>query len=94
MSYYTKKDTLLKILDNIPADEKVVVFGDNKERLQELNRRYPDSAYLSGDNKGASPVFKQIVQNEQFECRMLFTTKVLDNGVNLKDKAIKHIIIE
>lgn len=25
---------------------------------------------------------------------MLFTTKVLDNGVNLKDKAIKHIIIE
>lgn len=94
VSYYTRKDTLLKILDNIPADEKVVVFGDNKERLQELNRRYPDSAYLSGDNKDTSPVFKQIVQTERFGCRMLFTTKVLDNGVNLKDKAIKHIIIE
>ena len=94
VSYYTKKDTLLKILDNIPADEKVVVFGDNKERLQELNRRYPDSAYLSSDNKETSPVFNEIVQTERFECRMLFTTKVLDNGVNLKDKAIKHIIVE
>lgn len=39
-------------------------------------------------------MFKQIVQTERFECRMLFTTKVLDNGVNLKDKAIKHIFIE
>lgn len=94
VSYYNKKDTLLKILDNIPADEKAVVFGDNKERLQELNRRYLDSAYLSGDNKEISPVFSEIVQTERFECRMLFTTKVLDNGVNLKDKAIKHIIIE
>ena len=79
---------------NIPADEKAVVFGDNKERLQELNRRYSNSAYLSGDNKETNPVFSEIVQTEHFECRMLFTTKVLDNGVNLKDKAIKHIIIE
>ena len=94
VSYYNKKDTLLKILDNIPADEKVVVFGDNKDRLQELNRRYLDSAYLSGDNKETSPVFSEIVQTERFECQMLFTTKVLDNGVNLKDKSIKHIIIE
>ena len=84
----------MKILDKIPASEKVVVFGDNKERLQELNRRYSDSAYLSSDNKESSPMFKQIVQTERFECRMLFTTKVLDNGVNLKDKAIKHIFIE
>ena len=45
-------------------------------------------------NKETSPVFNEIVQNERFECRMLFTTKVLDNGVNLKDKAIKHIIVE
>lgn len=94
VSYYNRKDTLLKILDKIPASEKVVVFGDNKERLQELNRRYSDSAYLSSDNKESSPMFKQIVQTERFECRMLFTTKVLDNGVNLKDKAIKHIFIE
>lgn len=94
VSYYNRKDTLLKILDKIPASEKVVVFGDNKDRLQELNRRYSDSAYLSSDNKESSPMFKQIVQTERFECRMLFTTKVLDNGVNLKDKTIKHIFIE
>lgn len=67
VSYYNRKDTLLKILDKIPASEKVVVFGDNKDRLQELNRRYSDSAYLSSDNKESSPMFKQIVQTERLQ---------------------------
>lgn len=70
------------------------MFGNNKDRLQELNHRYLNSEYLSGDNKAISPVFRQIVEQESFDCRILFTTKVLDNGVNLKDRAIKHIIIE
>lgn len=91
---YEKKDTILKIIDRIPQDEKIVVFGCNKDRLQELNKRYPGSEYLSSDNKATSHVFQQIVEDECFDCRILFTTKVLDNGINLKDTAIKHIIIE
>lgn len=91
---YNRKDTILKIIDSIPPDEKIMVFGNNKDRLQKLNHRYLNSEYLSGDNKAISPVFRQIVEQESFGCRILFTTKVLDNGVNLKDRAIKHIIIE
>lgn len=69
------------------------MFGDNKQRLQELQRKYESSAYLSSDNKAYSSVFDEITKQEQFSAD-LFTTKVLDNGVNLKDKGIKHIIIE
>lgn len=92
--FYNKKETVNKIIDDVPADEKILMFGDNKQRLQELQRKYENSAYLSSDNKVYSSVFDEITKQEQFSCRILFTTKVLDNGVNLKDKGIKHIIIE
>jgi hypothetical protein len=91
---YTTPDSVNKILNGVPPGEKVVMFGDNKNRLRTLHREYPDSEYLNSGNKDESLAFRQITQNECFSCQMLFTTKVLDNGVNLKDKAIKHIIIE
>lgn len=91
---YTSKDAAYKILDSIPQNEKAVFFGDSKERLKELHRRYPDSAYLCAENETTSEAFEQITSTELFDCRFLFTTKVLDNGVNLTDRAIKHIIIE
>lgn len=91
---YTTPDSVNKILNEVPPGEKVVMFGDNKKRLRTLQREYPNSEYLNSGNKDESLAFRQITQNECFGCQMLFTTKVLDNGVNLKDKAIKHIIIE
>lgn len=39
-------------------------------------------------------MFNQIIERERFGCRILFTTRVSDNGINLTDKDIKHIIIE
>ena len=91
---YSDREAVFKIINDIPKNEKIVFFGDKKERLQELQRQFEDSVYLSSDNKGQELTFKQIVTQEYFDCRILFTTKVLDNGINLKDKAIKHIIID
>lgn len=91
---YDDREAVFKIINDIPKNEKIVFFGDKKERLQELQRQFEDSVYLSSDNKGQELTFKQIVTQEYFDCRILFTTKVLDNGINLKDKAIKHIIID
>lgn len=91
---YTSKDAAYKILDSISQNEKAVFFGDSKERLKELHRRYPDSTYLCAENETTSEAFEQITSTELFDCRFLFTIKVLDNGVNLTDRAIKHIIIE
>lgn len=91
---YTTRDSVYKIINDVPKDEKIIFFGDKKERLQQLQCQFENSVYLSGDNKKSEPVFEQIVKQECFNCRILFTTKVLDNGVNLKDKAVKHIIID
>lgn len=34
-----------------------------------------------------------IVSNSSFECDVLITTKVLDNGINLKDKSIRNLVV-
>ena len=94
VQYYTKRDTLDEIISKIPEDEKIVVFADSKDRLRELHSEYPNSAYLDANNKKRRKVFNQIVERERFDCRILFTTRVSDNGINLTDKYIKHVIIE
>ena len=38
--------------------------------------------------------FDYIINNEKFNFKVLITTSVLDNGINLKDSLIKHIVIE
>lgn len=91
---YSDREAVYKIINDAPKDEKIIFFGDSKKRLKNLHILYEDSSYLEGQNKETNPVFRQIVTNERFDCRILFTTKVLDNGVNLKDNSIKHIIID
>lgn len=68
---YTSKDAAYKILDSIPQNEKAVFFGDSKERLKELHRRYPDSAYLCAENETTSEAFEQITSTELFDCRFV-----------------------
>ena len=94
VQYYTKRDTLDEIISKIPEDEKIVVFADSKDRLKELHSEYPNSAYLDASNKKRRKVFNEIIESERFDCRILFTTRVSDNGINLTDKDIKHVIIE
>lgn len=38
--------------------------------------------------------FENIISKERFEQRVVIATKVLDNGVNIKDPQLKHIVID
>jgi hypothetical protein len=37
---------------------------------------------------------QQIINDAKFDTQYLFTTKILDNGVNIKDRQLKHIITD
>ena len=50
-------------------------------------------SYLDADTDEDNLVKQQIERNSKFEGKVLITTKVLDNGVNLKDKDLKHIVL-
>ncbi|WP_035316614.1 helicase-related protein [Clostridium sp. MSTE9] len=89
-------------MNKIPDGEKAIVFANNKERLKNLNEKYSTCSYFvdsetkfsNKSTRELSTPVQQIVKNEKFDKKFLFCTKVLDNGVNIKDTSLKHIFIE
>jgi hypothetical protein len=95
--FYNDKD-LINIIANIPKDEKIMYFASAENALN-VHKEFPDSAFLCSSynsfykhsNKEA---MQQINKNEKFDCRLLCTTTVLDNGININDSSVKHIIVD
>ena len=100
------KNCLFTMIDEIleqETDSKIIVFCNSLERMLELYRKYGDTGVYVA-SKNAKKV-RHICQNDfaiyqhedgtiTFDRRLLVTTKVLDNGVDLKDRRIKHIFSE
>lgn len=97
--FYSKAETLNNILEKIPYEEKAIYFGTALESL-ELSLLFNDSAFMCSENnkefyrRSSKSVVQDIGENSYFKPRMLFTTKVIDNGVNIIDTNLKHIIID
>lgn len=103
--YFYDKKLLLPKIDAILQDEresKIIVFCNSTSRMLELYKTYGDRAnYIA--SKTANKV-KEICDEHciyehddgtvTFDKRILVTTKVIDNGVNIKDKNVKHIFSE
>lgn len=97
--FYSKAETLNNILEKIPYEEKSIYFGTALEAL-ELSLLFGDSAFICSENnkefykRSSKSVTDDIEKTSYFKPRMLFTTKVIDNGINLIDPKLKHIIID
>lgn len=91
-------------------DSKIVVFCNVGSRIIDMSKVYKDKAHyycskstkdaklreLCGWNENKPDNCIKYYSDEltTFEKRILFTTSVLDNGVDLKDERIKHIFTE
>ena len=86
------------ILDHLPADEKAVVFVTKRDTLVEMKKKYGDSAsYYCSKNHKDGPIDAPedcINPDGTLRKQILFTTIALYNGVDIKDRALKHMIIE
>lgn len=113
--YFYQKEELTTIIDDILENEpqsKIVVFCNSASRMDEMNRKYADTANYFCSSTSSNIKLKEMCGYDKttkkvadcistlpdgritFEKRILFTTTVLDNGVDLKDKDIKHIFSE
>lgn len=94
---YTKND-LTDIIDNILADnefEKILIFVNSMQRLIEMHDYYGDSAdYMCSESQQCKFASRDCIVDNKFPKRLLFTTKVLDNGVDLVDDDLRHIFCE
>lgn len=55
------------------------------------------AAFICAETKNKKPgcfdTYQNIVKREKFDKRILISTVAIDNGINIKDDAIKHIAI-
>lgn len=105
--YFYKAKALTTLIDDIienSPEDKIIMFCNSEKRLIEMNGIYKDRAdyYCSEENNNSK--LQEICNPDcilhhsdnyiTFDKQILFTTKVLDNGIDLKDTAIKHIFTE
>lgn len=82
------KKLLTNILELCPDISVGFITADNKNKI--INNQ-PDSA---SKEKSPGEVFVSLTNDCKFECNVLISTTVLDNGINVKDPLIKNVAID
>ena len=84
------------------GNDKWLIFINSKKQGNELcnkiNSIYGENTavFLNADNKRSKDMtdtYQKLLNDECFENKVLITTNVIYNGVNIKDKALKNIVI-
>lgn len=105
ISFFKKKD-LIPMIDDLlkSTEEKIVYFCNGKDKFKKIYEYYngQDIANFVCSEYIQDPIMAEINQPEciirysndliTFDKRLLIATKALDNGFDLKDTHIKHII--
>lgn len=97
--FYYKDDVLKKLLSEIPKDEKVIYFAGAK-KAYDMSNEFDNAKFICSKHSKAYAEFSDdeeknnIITNAKFNCQILCCTSVLDNGINIKNKSVKHIIVD
>lgn len=97
--FFNKSNIPEQIFQRLPANEKAIYFCSDAFDAWEMSTKFSESSFICSESNALSrksdkSAIKQIVENSKFSSKILCTTKVLDNGVNIKDPTVKHIIID
>jgi hypothetical protein len=98
--FFESDETVQRILNEVPDNEKAIVFCSDAASAFEMSIDTPSSAFVCSDGnqtlgrKSSKKTITEIVEHGKFSCKVLFATKVLDNGINIVDDAVKHMIID
>lgn len=97
---YMKEIEEVEVLYNrLPEGRKLMVFVSSKESGKALEEKLSDSAFIFAETESeklsekARTELENINCREMFDCKCLICTKVIDAGVNIKDDALKDIVI-
>ena len=102
MSVEKKYANLLTEISKTNNNDKWIIFVSSKKEgnllAEYLNKKTnTQAAFICAETKnkklGCFDTYQNIVKREKFDKRILISTAVIDNGINIKDDAIKHIAI-
>ena len=103
--YYSIDEELLVAIRHSPSKDKWLIFVKSKAIGKSMQKAlvkagYPDTIFIDSGSKyrkkttPEKKAWDQIAQEEKFSQKILITTEVLDNGVNIKDTNLRHIVIQ
>lgn len=97
--YFNEIEEISKKIINDNSSDKWVLFVNSiktgEKILNKLHENEITANFLTSDSKNQNrEIFDYIIEKEKFDFKVLISTSVLDNGINLKDSLIKHIMIE
>ncbi len=99
--YWSDIEVIRKMLLSLPKDEKAIYFCSNIKQAYKLYMDMRDSsAFICATNNPkfgkycSIDTLKSLKENQKFEEQILFTTSVIENGINIIDPQVKHIIID
>ncbi|MDK2584228.1 DEAD/DEAH box helicase family protein [Romboutsia sedimentorum] len=95
VKYFNRINDISKIINNDKSNEKWLVFvksEDDGNRIKQdlLNMDIDVEFIMAKDNNEEKT---NISDNNKFNCRVLISTKVLDNGINIKDDELRNIVV-
>lgn len=93
VKYFTDYAEIYDETQKGDQEKKWLIFVSNKDKARKLqNMIGNDAVLISAEERGV--VFQEILENQKFTARVLITTKVLDNGITIKDTNLSHIVID
>lgn len=92
--YKNDLEIITNLIKNDKLDEKWIIFVTNKNDGNKIHDALGDkiSSFISTDNSNHLEV-KNIISYSKFNKKVLITTKVLDNGINIDDDKLINIVI-
>lgn len=94
---YHKDNQVINRIINDKSSDKWLYFVDSKKKGESIRQKLEeygvDCAFVyRGCKKSDAKQLKHIVNSEKFSCKVLISTSILDNGINIKDDSVRHII--
>lgn len=96
---YSKQEQLIKHINDDKSKDKWLIFvasiQKGKDLLKELQANNIDAVmiYKGRRDKKSREEFNNIITKEKFNSKVLITTKLLDNGINIMDDEVKNIVV-
>lgn len=79
------------------AGDRWMIFVDNKltgQKIREaLSHAQIDVVYFDAETKKPKKIWDKMIKEHCFDCDVLITTRVIENGVNFWDKKIRNIVL-
>ena len=98
---YKKTEDIYTEISKSPSYEKWLIFVKSIEDGAKLKGKLDvvcngSVCFLSSENKKKdenAEIYNRLILECKFDCQILIATTVIYNGINIKDDAVKHIVL-